>query len=127
VAPVSAVDLEALKAAHFARQHGCCWIVDYDRCGLWCGHDGDHLGYVPGNYLPPPLIGPLDVLRVQFRVLRCPMCGRAPKRRWEFHASVERPVTACRGSGEDVQVTLEAQWRFSPCGCEAREILEEQL
>lgn len=115
-------------AAHFAQEHRCCWIVELEQCGLWCGHDGDHLGYVPGGYLPPPLIGPLDVLRVsgRFRVRRCPVCGRTPKHWWEFDASVESPVSAYRRSGEDWQMTLESLWSFSPCGCEAREILEEQ-
>ena len=123
---MSAVDVEALMAAHFARQHGCCWLVGFERCGLWCGHGGDHLGYVPGDYLMLPLIGPLDVLRLKFRAPQCPMCGRAPKRRWEFHASVLSPVAWWRGSGEDSQMTLGALWQFDPCGCEAREILEGQ-
>lgn len=117
-----------LACGHFARQHGCCWVVGAERCGLWCGHRGDHLGYVPGEYLLPPLIGPLDVLRLRFRVLRCPVCGWAPKRRrWEFNASVLSPVAWWRrDDGGDLQMTQGASWQFDPCGCEGREILEGQ-
>lgn len=104
--------------------HSCCWIVggeDCEPCGLWCGHDGDHIPYMPGAYLPPPLIGPLDVLPVALRTAgRCPLCR---KRVDEYRAE---EMLAFRDVGDGWRgPEREIEWRFGPCGCEGREILPE--
>lgn len=74
-----------LRALHYEQQHQCCRIVsDYGQCGLWCGHDGEHLPYV-GEYLPSPIISPLWVLQFRQQIMAdalmlmsCPLCGARP-------------------------------------------------
>lgn len=125
---------------HLANEHQCCWIVDpgkYTQCGLWCGHDGEHLPHV-GEYLPPPIISPLWVLQFRQQItahawmlMSCPLCGaRPPARRtlppWEPGLEVEcTPTLAYREWGGHEQITQEVHWRFEPCGCEGRELLPE--
>lgn len=110
---------------HFARQHSCCWIVELEQCGLWCGHDGEHVPFVPGDYLSEPTVHPLDVLRLErsrwpWRNLRCPLC-RGKLDRW----CAGPRGTVSRAVDGGWHLSTETPWRFSPCGCEAREILEE--
>lgn len=115
--------LSGAWAVHIADRHQCCWIVDYEQCGLWCGHDGEHLPFTPGVYLPPPMLHPLDVLLLSRTVApRCPVCG-IRLRLGDF--DYEREVAHAFRHFEDGQWSepeLESELRFSPCGCEAREI-----
>lgn len=97
---------------------GCGWILDDGACELDRGHDGDHLPYVPGCYLPPPLVTPLDLLRPLHWLLgtTCPLCGGKANA-----VSCEGPVLVFRE--DDQQGVLECEWRFGPCGCTGREII----
>ena len=109
---------------HLDPPHQCCWIADpdeYTQCGLWCGHDADHVPYTPGAYLPPPLISPLDVLPVNLRrPERCPLCQR-----WvDVYSSEETLAFRDIGDGWR-EPEHEGTWRFEPCGCEGRELLPE--
>lgn len=116
--------LSGTWAAHTADQHRCCWIVTADRCGLWCGHDGDHLPYTPGDYLPEPILHPLDLLLRRPGVLRCPICGSVDKT-WGLCFGVEFGLIS-RQVGDEIHLSTEGIWRFEPCGCEGREILPDQ-
>ncbi|MFF7881034.1 hypothetical protein ACH40F_07850 [Streptomyces sp. NPDC020794] len=135
-----AADLAAeLRRLHYEHEHQCCWIFDSEtQCGLWCGHDGEHLPHV-GEYLPPPIVSPVWVLQFRQQMMarawvfmRCPLCGarppavRPPASRllWERGFEVEcTPMLACREWEGYEQITQEMQWRFEPCGCEGREML----
>jgi hypothetical protein len=120
--------LSGILAAHYAEQHPCCWIVapEYVQCGLWCGHDGAHLPYVPGEYLPVPELHPLDVLRLTalspwrpWWLVTCPVCGTDTKS-WLTHREAGDLATFVGGEWRVQRVLW---WRFQPCGCEAREVL----
>jgi hypothetical protein len=125
-------DAAALQRLHYEHEHPCCWLLDVDtQCGLWCGHDGDHVPYTPGDYLPPPIIGLLDLLRLQQRPWPhwvCPLCGAHAD-----HISCDAPFSVQRdGDGNAswyapgaIRVDIECAWRFEPCGCEGREILSD--
>lgn len=121
-------DAAELRRLHYEREHQCCRIIDVGiQCGLWCGHGGDHLPYV-GEYLPPPSIGPLELLtlrRNRWPYFTCPLCRtRADgftcdallRAQWDGDgfASWYEP-----GDGPD---EVEYLWQFEPCGCEGREI-----
>jgi hypothetical protein len=124
---------------HYDTQHQCCLIIDYDgtRCSLWCGHDDEHLPHV-GDYLPPPIISPLWVLQFRQQIMAgawmlmsCPLCGaRPPTRRvrslWGPGFEVEYgPATHVIREWEGRErSTIEMLWRFGPCGCEGREVLQ---
>ncbi|MFI8535353.1 hypothetical protein ACIGMX_34550 [Streptomyces aquilus] len=109
--------------------HACCWMAAEDnQCGLWCGHDGEHIPYVPGVYLPPLIISPLGLLPFQRGEwpMACPLCGTRVS-----CAGFEAPLRVLRdGDGsaswfepEDGDADVECAWRFEPCGCEGRETL----
>ena len=109
--------------------HPCCWLIDQDgRCGVWCSHEGEHIPYVPGAYLPPPIISPLGLLPFQRGEwpLVCPLCSARTN-----YPSFEAPFRVLRqGDGstswfepKDGDVDVECAWRFEPCGCEGRELL----
>lgn len=117
---------DTIWQAHIADRHQCCWIADYGQCGLWCGHDGDHLPFTPGGYLPPPMLHPLDILLLsRTRAPRCPVCG-IRLRLGDF--GYEWEVTHAFRHFEDGQwgePELEIDWWFGPCGHEVREILPD--
>lgn len=105
----------------------CLRILDDGVCELDRGHDGGHLPYVPGDYLPPPLITPLDLLHLRHwpRSSACPLCGQPVN-----SVSCEGPTVAYRGTlaRGDGAIEMaggetEFEWRFGPCGCVGREIL----
>jgi len=128
---VTAVDTRAESwAAHIAHQHWCCWVVGDDPCGLWCGHDGEHLPYAPGDYLSAPIVDPIAMWRLRdFRVpaalKRCPICGSAGDR-WGFGLGIDCSTgLISRQVGDEIHLSTEAIWRFWPCGCEGREILPD--
>lgn len=106
-------------------QHPCCWVVaagdKYRQCGLYCGHSGEHLSYVPGEYLfMPRRLDPLAGLRLQlarFPWCPCPVCGRFVDgwdALWGVHSWEIAPG----------DVRSERGWlrSFVPCGCEAFEV-----
>ena len=96
----------------------CLRILDDGVCELDRGHDGDHLPYVPGYYLPAPIITPLDLLHLPHwpRRTTCLLC-----RRPVYSLSSEGPTLVFR---EDTGTSdVEYEWRFGPCGCTGREIL----
>ncbi|MFC8156322.1 hypothetical protein ACFUO0_20105 [Streptomyces cinereoruber] len=98
-------------------RHGCFRILDDGWCELDRGHDGDHLPYVPGEYLPLPLITPLDVLGLTLRPRPvCPLCGtRCTLISYDHPGVIYREF---EGEG-----SVECEWRFGPCGCRGREIV----
>jgi hypothetical protein len=113
-------------AAHTARQHPCCWLVDHNtQCGLWCGHGGDHTPHIVGDYLPDmPLIQPLHILSLRLfwpgvRNRRCPLCGTTTACISQYDEGL-----VIRWYQEQTAGThLEIEWSFDPCGCRARELL----
>jgi hypothetical protein len=127
------VTMMVAALGHGFEEHQCCWYADADNpCGLWCGHDGDHAPYMPGAYLPPPIISPLDLLALQLGQwphLACPLC-----RARTDAVSCDRAFHVARdGDGNvtwyereaDSPGDIEQAWRFNPCGCEARQLLPE--
>lgn len=104
-------------------------------CGLIYGHDGDHVPFVPGDYLPAPILHPLDRLLVRVRghsrVRLCPN-GCSPLRvlRWIYGNYIadlsevywEAPSAWHYVDDEVPHVEFQVMVRFGPCGCEFREI-----
>lgn len=102
----------------------CPRVVEHDggyyACGLadW-DHDGDCVWFVPGDYLPPPLLHPLDAFNAGLHrppwwwMARCPLCGSG----LTFQ---EAEFTTVTYVGDEVREEL--RWRFEPCGCVAREL-----
>jgi hypothetical protein len=115
---------------------GLVWIdSDAHPCGLWWRHDGEHVPFV-GDYLPPPLLHPLDARLVPIRAREtgtaCPNGhgGRwfepFPGRRWWIEPSYQvEATTALRHfvDGHWLAPQTELEWRFEPCGCTFREIV----
>lgn len=119
-----------------AGQDACPALADHDGtpCGLLWEHDGEHTRYVPGHYLPAPLLHPLDWLRIMVRarnrVRLCPN-GCSPLRRyrnmWGDHISdlssiSYTPPAQTQYLADERQPHIEWQYtvRFEPCGCEYR-------
>lgn len=102
----------------------CQAIIDREQCGLEHRHADDHVPFVPGEYLPPPMLHPLDVLLlVRRRLPRCPACGVLPS-----VVEIDTQVTHAFRHFEDGawgEPELEIEWRFDPCGHEAREVLPQ--
>lgn len=98
----------------------CQAIIDREQCGLEHRHEDDHVPFTPGEYLPPPMLHPLDVLLVmRTRMPRCPLCGVRLR-------GVEAQETHAFRHFEDGDwgaPEVEIEWRFDPCGHEAREVL----
>lgn len=106
-------------------------------CGLWLGHAGACTPNV-GDYLPPPMLHPLDarLVAVRGRVdgVLCPnghggaWSSPFPGRRWwmEPSVSVVGPVMPLRHweDGGWVASAPEMAWRFLPCECEFRQIVQ---
>lgn len=83
-------------------------------CGLLWQHDSLCVPFVPGDYLPPPILHPLDVL-LDPMIWRCPLC-KGNFNHWDSEA-----VTPFRGGRENWdRVRVEQQWTFQPCGCVGR-------
>lgn len=111
-------------------EHRCCRLTlgpgrepGY-QCGQYCGHRSDCTWFVPGEYLPPPLLRALDPRGIREQ---CPVCGS-----WVNSVGVEDALWWLRDEGWSCAyaeptpgATFEALWRFGPCGCEAREILHD--
>ncbi|MGW1744571.1 hypothetical protein ACWCRD_02915 [Streptomyces sp. NPDC002092] len=121
---------------HYDQQHQCCVVAaEGDRCGLWCGHDADHVPYTPGDYLPTPLLHPLDVAAILlWGFKRCPLCKASVAfRPWGNVVTgwyCEGPTQVWRLTGPPAWVVgpewqWEYAWRFEPCGCEGRELLPQ--
>jgi hypothetical protein len=137
-AQLAALIEAAAKAEHMrlfdGEQHQCCWVVGTEQCGLWCCHDGDHTADRVGDYLPMamPIIHPLDLLRLRlsrwpWRDMACLLCGtRSGPPWWTFGYTTVLEGVVGRFYGEETTLSTERHWRFEPCGCEGREILEEQ-
>ena len=127
--------LEQAQARHLrlaGGAHQCCRLVGVEQCGLWCCHAGECVARV-GDYLPPPLVHPLDMLlldlqwlRRDWRWMRCPICRAGPNDWHGFSWGIDYIglVVRCYYGGENS--AIEAAWRFTPCGCEGRQIVEEQ-
>jgi len=128
--PMLLRDPAELQRLHYEHEHQCCWIVDGEtRCGLWCGHDGDHIPHQIGDYLTitTPVIHPLDMLRLnslmraeQWNRLRCPLCGAGQH---SFGLTLDCEGLIGRFYDDEDHGGYERLWRFEPCGCEGREIL----
>ncbi len=127
-------DLTELQRLHYEHEHQCCWIVDGEtQCGLRCGHDGDHTPHQIGDYLnlAPPIVHPLDMMRLNFLVrtgqwrrLRCPLCGEgAGGPYYEFGLELDCEGLVGSSYGGEDRFEYERLWRFVPCGCWGREIL----
>lgn len=125
---IEAAVLDATRARHLqlaGGDHGCCRLVDGaqgdQQCGLWCCHDGPCLPYTPGEYLPEPMLHPLDLLRMRRAVFpwwRCPLCSRLTA-----SDRAEDPVSMIRWDGAGWrEPETETAWEFTPCGCVGRVI-----
>lgn len=90
---------------------------EYVQCGLLWRHPGPCMPFVPGDYLPPPLLHPLDVL-LPMQAWRCPLCGDPVSA-----LPMAELVTAFRGDHVNWdRAQPEWQWTFWPCGCVVRDI-----
>lgn len=102
----------------------CQRIVSGEQCGLDHGHDGEHLPYTPGEYLPPPMLHPLDILLLsRTRAPRCPVCGirlGSFGYEWEVTHAFRHFADGVWGEPE-----VEVGWRFQPCEHGAREIVTQ--
>lgn len=102
----------------------CQAIIDREQCGLEHRHADGHVPFVPGEYLPPPMLHPLDVLLItRTRMPRCPVCRvrlRSASCDWE----VTHAFRHFDGGHWDAP-ELEIEWRFDPCGHKAREVLPQ--
>lgn len=97
---------------------GCQWLLeDYVPCGLLANHDGEHVPFAPGDYLPPPLLHPLDMWLL-LPAWRCPVCTE------KFNCSPgAEVVTVFRGDWDNwIRAVPEWQWEFQPCGCVGRAV-----
>lgn len=94
----------------------CPAFVGDHACGLLWRYDGDHVPFVPGEYLPPPLLHPLDTVKAA-HARCCPLCGG------ESTPPVAEAVTAFRGDYD--RPSFEWQWAFWPCGCVGRTVPSE--
>jgi hypothetical protein len=111
-------------------EHPCCCLVGELQCGLWCGHDGEHVPHIPGGYLlMPPLLSPLG--RLRWARGTCPVCSRPlrPKqtgagRFWlrEAAESGEFGLYVWQIDGGFTVSRVGLLWRFWSCGCEAFEV-----
>lgn len=90
----------------------------YERCGLLWQHPGLCVPFTPGDYLPPPILHPLDAaVRSMLRLWLCPLCDAG------FVSVVADYVTAFRGEQSNWdRPSVETQLTFLPCGCVAREV-----
>lgn len=89
----------------------------YEPCGLLWQHPGPCRPFVPGDYLPPPLLHPLDALLADLLGRRCPLCGVVVV---QVDADF---VTAFRGEQTNWdRPSLETQLTFWPCRCVVRVI-----
>lgn len=100
----------------------CQWLYkDYVLCGLLAGHNGNHVPFVPGDYLPPPLLHPLDVWLL-LPAWRCPVCTE----KFNYSPGADL-VTAFRGDCDNWgRAQPEWQWSFHPCGCVGRVVPGER-
>jgi hypothetical protein len=117
----------SVRLGHPTGEHQCCRVAwldgGYERCGLLCLHDGDCMSRTPGGYLGPPLITPLTWLAARMRSrwpwMRCPLCGE-----W-LNGSEWWPTYVTYADVEEPE-REEVRWEFWPCGCEGREIVEDE-
>lgn len=102
----------------------CQWVLSDPnepgsivQCGLLHGHDGDHVPFLPGDYLASSLAHPLDVYLFWASRSRCFAGCPMNYVDWETTLFVR--------SGDGWSCTEEAVfWRFGPCGHEFRERLD---
>src|SRR5690348_14925945 len=125
---IEAAKTAAAMAEHLrlaGGRHRCCRLADgtqgVEQCGLWCCHDGACLPYTPGEYLPEPMLHPLDLLRMRRAVFpwwRCPLCSRLTASDYAGD-----PVSMIRWDGAGWrEPETEIAWQFTPCGCVGRVI-----
>jgi hypothetical protein len=92
-----------------------------DPCGLFHGHNGPCVTFVPGDYLPPPLLHPLDwwaAFRTWPWTWWCPLCWH----RADGFSDADF-VTAFRGEQVNWgRPSHEWQITFEPCGCVGRTV-----
>lgn len=128
-----------MSSDHGDERYGCPGLVWFDaealQCGLYSKHDGPCTPNV-GDYLPPPILHPLDAWLVRVRQYAtgrpCPnghggaWYSPFPGRRLWTDPSYGIEWTTMFRHFEDgawLPPESEALWRFEPCGCEFREIL----
>lgn len=93
----------------------------YQPCGLLWQHSGPCVPFVPGDYLPPPMLHPLDFNMPPGNRwhMRCPLC-RCPAAGWNVDAG-----TVFRGDNVNWgHASVEWEFTFEPCGCGGRVVLE---
>lgn len=99
----------------------CPRVADgYELCGLLWQHPGPCVPFVPGDYLAPLLLHPLDLgtaLADRWHML-CPMC-------WRRVTDWDAPLsTVSRGGSINWdRPSVEYEFTFQPCGCVGRVIL----
>lgn len=103
-----------------------------EQCGLLHGHDGVCVPFTPGWYLPAPLLHPLEEVLVRVRMRAgleriCPNgCSRLVADRYvrdAFLLTVEAPPPTYLLDW-DRFAEPQVDFRFDPCGCEFRQILD---
>ena len=97
------------------------WHREYGPCGLLWQHPGPCVLFAPGDYLPPPMLHPLDLDRAtadRWRLL-CPLCWCRVSG-WNSDA-----VTAFRGDSVNWdRPSAEWEFTFEPCGCVGRVVVD---
>lgn len=93
-------------------------------CGQLHGHGGECTWFTPGGYLPPPLITELDWFDASWRARRLPwwvqLCPACKARVDQVDSEASLVIYCDADSAERDEI----RWTFSPCGCEGREIVE---
>jgi len=93
----------------------------YQPCGLLWQHPGPCVPFVPGEYLPPPMLHPVDFSTALGSrwYMRCPLCRR-PTTGWNASTG-----TVFRGDSVNWdRPSAEWEFTFEPCGCVGRVIVE---
>jgi len=96
-------------------------VASFEPCGLLRQHPGPCVPFVPGEYLPPPMLHPLDFSMPPAPRwhMMCPLCWR-PTTGWNASAG-----TVFRGDSVNWnQPSAEWEFKFEPCGCVGRVVVE---
>ena len=111
-----------LRLADLASNSPCPRIAsNHQPCGLLWQHPNQCVPFMPGDYLPPPMLHPLDfstTLGSRWHML-CPLC-RCPVTSWDGPLS-----TVFRGDAVNWgRPSVEWEFTFEPCGCVGRVVVE---
>jgi len=111
-----------MRLADMTPESPCLRLADgYEQCGLLWQHAGPCVPFTPGDYLPPPILHPLDVaVRSMLRSWLCLLCGT------QFTSVIAEYVTAFRGEQVNWdRPSFETRLTFLPCGCVGRDVEQD--